>query len=72
MNAFGIVAILVAFLVGVVFVAATRWWQRVGVVCLVGSITAAGFFLIRDRRVASGAAKIAVGDSQAHVLALIS
>jgi hypothetical protein len=71
MNTPGIAAILVAFLVGVVFVAARGWWRRIGVLCLVGSITAAGFFLIRDRRVASGAATITVGDSQAHVLALL-
>ena len=71
MNILGIAAILVAFLVGVVLVAARKWWRRLGVICLVGSITAAGFFLLRDRRVASGDAKITVGDSQAHVLALL-
>ncbi|MBA3961764.1 MAG: hypothetical protein H0X40_07675 [Chthoniobacterales bacterium] len=71
MNTPGIAAILVAFLVGIVFVAAHGWWRRIGIVCLVGSIATAGFFLMRDRRIGSGAARIAIGDSQAHVLALL-
>ena len=71
MNTPGIAAILVAFLVGVVFIAARGWWRRIGVVCLVGSVAAAGFFIIRDRRLSPGDAKISVGDSQAHVLAVL-
>lgn len=71
MNTPGIAAILIALLVGVVFVVARGWWRRIGIVCLVGSVAAAGFFIIRDRRLASGDAKIAVGDSQAHVRAVL-
>src|SRR5213078_3830645 len=71
MNTPGIAAILVGFLVGVVFVVAPGWWRRIGIVCLVGSIAAAGFFLIRDRRIASGSDTIVVGDSQAHVLGVL-
>ena len=71
MNTPGIAAILVLFLVGIVLVVASGWSRRLGIVCLVGSITAAGLFFIRDRRIASGVDMITVGDSQAYVLSVL-
>ena len=71
MNAPGVAAILITFLVGLVMIAAGGWSRRIGALCLIGALAAGGFFFLRDRRIASGEEKIVVGDSQQRVLALL-
>jgi len=39
--------------------------------CIIGSLAAASFFYVRDRRVSLGDEKISVGDPQTRVLALL-
>ena len=65
MNLPGVVTILIAFLVGLVMIAARGWSRRIGAVCLLGSLAAGSFFYLRDHRIASGEEKIVVGDSPA-------
>ena len=71
MNLPGVVAILIAILVGLMLMVAGARARQIGGVCLLLAFGSAGYFVMRDQRIATRDSQINVGDSEERVRSLL-